>query len=135
VIVISGHGSVDDAAYEEWVRWPNGPIRRDLTRRAVAVQASMTRGCPRHTGRLVSTIRKHDDMTGYNPSVQVICGIEGLTPYLGYILSGTPPHLIRPLHGRALRFTVGGTIVFATLVRHPGTAPNNFVLAALSAAG
>jgi hypothetical protein len=30
-----------------------------------------------------------------------------------------------------LRFMVGGRIVYAKLVRHPGTRPNNFMLRAL----
>lgn len=123
-------GGVDDLRFEAFVYDPAGPIRRDLTRRAVAVQAHMTRGCPRRTGLLASTTRKNDIRTRRGPGIDVLCGRDGMTDYLGYILEGTDPHWIFP-HGQALRFMIGGTVVFATAVRHPGTNPNNFMLRAL----
>jgi hypothetical protein len=121
---------VDSLRFEAFVHDERGPIRRDLTRRAVAVQGHMTRGCPRRTGLLASTIRKNDGVSPRGPEVEILCGRDGMTDYLGYILAGTPPHLILP-HGRALRFMIGGSVVFATVVFHPGTSPNNFVLRAL----
>lgn len=130
ILRASGSGGVNDAQLSAFVHSPVGPIRRDLTRRAIAVQAHMTRGCPRRTGLLASTIRKNDGRSPLGPNVDVICGHDGITDYLGYVLAGTPPHLIHP-HGGALRFMAGGTVVFATVVHHPGTAPNNFMLRAL----
>ncbi|WP_234334281.1 hypothetical protein [Streptomyces sp. NRRL B-1347] len=52
-------------------------------------------------------------------------------PASRYILDGTRPHLIRPRRRKALRFDVGGEIVFAKLVRHPGTRAHNFLGIAL----
>lgn len=124
------HAEVDDLKFELFVHSPNGPIRRDLTRRAGAVQAHMTRGCPRRTGLLASTIRKNDGRSPRGPEIEILCGRDGMTDYLGYVLSGTDPHWIFP-HGRALRFMIGGTVVFATAVFHPGTSPDNFILRAL----
>jgi hypothetical protein len=121
---------VDNLRFDAFVHDPAGPIRRDLTRRAVAVQAFMTRGCPRRTELLVSTIRKNNGHSPRGPEIDVLCGRDGITDYLGYVLAGTAPHLILP-HGRALRFMVGGAVVFATAVFHPGTSPNNFMLRAL----
>jgi hypothetical protein len=45
---------------------------------------------------------------------------------------GTLPHIIRgkrknQYRRRVLRFTRGGTVVFANSVRHPGTRPNKFL--------
>jgi hypothetical protein len=57
-----------------------------------------------------------------------------MTDYLGYILRGTPPHLIRAIENRPnahLRFVAGGQVVFAKVVHHPGTSPNNFLARAL----
>lgn len=48
-----------------------------------------------------------------------------------YVLNGTRPHLIRPRRARALRFEVGGDIVYTKLVRHPGTRANPFLQRAL----
>lgn len=121
---------VDRVRFEAFVHDPGGPIRRDLARRAVAVQAHMTRGCPRRTGLLASTIRKNDGRSPRGPEINVLCGRDGITDYLGYVLAGTPPHLILP-HGQALRFMIGGVVVFATVVFHPGQSPNNFMLRAL----
>ncbi|MDQ0761978.1 hypothetical protein [Streptomyces canus] len=62
-------------------------------------------------------------------------GLEGVIvcdhPAVHYVLSGTRPHLIRPRRAKALRFEVGGEVVFTRLVRHPGTRPNNFLARAL----
>ena len=54
-------------------------------------------------------------------------------PATVYVIHGTRPHIIRPVRARALRFTVGGRVVFATMVRHPGTSANNFLVTALRA--
>lgn len=51
--------------------------------------------------------------------------------YAEFVHDGTRPHLIRPRRARALRFTAGGRVVFARLVRHPGTRPNPFLDRAL----
>ncbi|WP_329173335.1 hypothetical protein [Streptomyces sp. NBC_01477] len=48
-----------------------------------------------------------------------------------YVLDGTRPHVIRPRRARALRFQSGGSTVFAKVVYHPGTRPNNFLARSL----
>jgi hypothetical protein len=40
---------------------------------------------------------------------------------------GTKPHLIMPDSGRILRFNVGGRVVYARKVLHPGTRGNPFL--------
>lgn len=42
-------------------------------------------------------------------------------PYSVYVENPTRPHVIRPRRARALRFEVGGQVVFAGKVNHPGT--------------
>lgn len=46
------------------------------------------------------------------------------TDYAGFVAGGTIPHPIRPVRARVLRFKVGGDVVFAAHVNHPGTQPN-----------
>lgn len=52
-------------------------------------------------------------------------------PATTFVLHGTKPHTIRPRSRKMLRFESGGKTVFARVVHHPGTKPNNFLLAAL----
>ena len=47
---------------------------------------------------------------------------------------GTGPHIIRPRKGKFLRFVVNGKVVFARIVRHPGTAANPYLRPAVSSA-
>jgi hypothetical protein len=111
----------------EYRAWEEGDLRRELVKRAVPVQAAVTRGCPKHTATLASTIRKNDGRDARGIYVDIVVGREGITPYLGYILNGTPPHIIARRNAKALRFIQNGTVVFRVLVRHPGTQPNNFM--------
>lgn len=44
---------------------------------------------------------------------------------------GTRPHIIRPKNKQVLRFRVGGQVVFAKVVHHPGTRAQPFLDRAL----
>ena len=46
--------------------------------------------------------------------------------YGGYVRDGTPPHIIRPKNAKALRFEIGGAVIFAMKVDHPGNKPNPY---------
>jgi hypothetical protein len=59
--------------------------------------------------------------------------IRARAPYAGLVISGTPPHIIRAKDGGALRFQIGGQVVYAAFARHPGTKPNDFFSRALQA--
>lgn len=51
-----------------------------------------------------------------------------------FVVNGTRPHMIFPRRNRPnphLRFTVGGRVVYAKMVSHPGTRPNGFMIEAL----
>ena len=68
----------------------------------------------------------------------IIWRVEGLTgrvvsqaPYSAFVEFGTRPHMIFPRRARALRFEVGGQVVFARYVRHPGTRGQFFMRRAL----
>ncbi|MGW1501186.1 hypothetical protein ACWCQW_21845 [Streptomyces mirabilis] len=63
-------------------------------------------------------------------------GLQGVItcdhPATLFVLEGTRPHIIRPRRAKGvLRFEVDGQVVFAKVVRHPGTRPNNFLARAL----
>lgn len=44
-----------------------------------------------------------------------------------FIEEGTRPHVIRPRNARALRFEIGGRVIFAKRVNHPGYAGSKFL--------
>ena len=46
---------------------------------------------------------------------------------LALVEEGTEPHDIYPVRARSLRFFMGGEVVFAQHVSHPGTKENRFV--------
>jgi len=54
-------------------------------------------------------------------------------PATVFVIDGTKPHDIRAKPGGVLVFVPkgGGNKIFAKLVHHPGTKPNNFLLKAL----
>lgn len=52
-----------------------------------------------------------------------------------YIEGGTKAHVIRPKRARFLRFYVGGNVVYARKVNHPGTAKRPFMENAARAGG
>jgi hypothetical protein len=112
---------------------PTSGLGRDLQRRANRVEIAAKRLCSERTGRLRRTIRQETGRNQHGQYIHVVAG-DATTPYLGYVLYGTDPHIIRPRTKKALRFTVHGRVVFAKVVHHPGNAGRNFLGQALSAA-
>lgn len=60
---------------------------------------------------------------------------ENKAPYANPIESGARPHVIRARKGGSLRFRVGGRMVFAKAVNHPGNKPYRFLYRATNSAG
>lgn len=52
--------------------------------------------------------------------------------YAAAINDGSRPHVIRPRRASVLRFNVGGRVVFARVVNHPGTKGTHFLDKALA---
>ena len=96
-------------------------IRNLIERTTDLAEEEMKRRAPVRKGRLRGSIRKRVDLV--NLEAEVGLGVE----YAIFVELGTRPHIIRPIRAQALRFEVGGEIVFAKLVRHPGTRPQPFV--------
>ena len=137
IVVSSVHGGVNTGEYDRFLNDSRGPVRIDLKRRMAKVKPTVIRTCPRHTGKLVSTVNTSSGLDGEKPYEELSIGRDGETDYLGFILNGTPAHMIYPLANRTnphLRFTVGGAVVFARQVRHPGTRANNFLTRSLDQA-
>ncbi|PWI15947.1 hypothetical protein DI272_18600 [Streptomyces sp. Act143] len=115
---------LDQGRLSRFLRLRGGIVERNLARRTSRV-ADIARGLA--PGSMPQYIDWHIE-EGRD-------GLQGVItcdhPATLYVLEGTRPHLIRARRARALRFEVDGQIVFAKVVRHPGTRPNNFMGRAL----
>jgi hypothetical protein len=83
---------------------------------------------PVQTGRLRSSIRAEPPRIF---SLRGVAKVGSDLEYAGFVNDGTGPHTIRPRTKQVLRFRVGGQVVFAKVVHHPGTRANPFLDRAL----
>lgn len=128
MFTVSTSFSLDRTRIERMLRLPGGMVYRNMERRVRRAEAEAIRRAP---GSMGTTIRSQIQRGPGGEFRGVIRSTHRATIY---VVSGTRPHVIRPVRARALRFTVGGRVVFARVVHHPGTEANNFLAAALRAA-
>jgi hypothetical protein len=122
---------VNHAAIRHLFRDEDGPVGQDLDDMSHRVLNRARTLVGVQSGLLLSTIRRERGQGPRGPYHDVVAGRSGLTKYLGYHMLGSHPHIIRPRRRRALRFTLGGTVVFARRVQHSGTRANPFLTRAL----
>ncbi|MCX5326277.1 hypothetical protein [Streptomyces sp. NBC_00120] len=117
------------------VRLEQGRLARLLRARGGIAERALAR----RTSRVADIARREaPGRMGAYIDWKVVSGPTGLQgvivcdhPAVRYVLDGTRPHIIRPRRKKALRFDVGGRTVFAKVVHHPGTKPNDFLGKAL----
>lgn len=130
MFTVSTSFDLNRTAIERMLRLPGGMVYRNMERRVQRVEAVVRGRAPGSMGQ------------GNNITVQIRPGpggdfqgvINSRHPATLYVIGGTRPHVIRPVRARALKFTVGAQTVYAKVVMHPGTQPNNFLREALRAA-
>lgn len=99
----------------------------EIAARQVVARAKVL--APVDTGRLRASIRVERRSTfGLRQRWTVGSDVE----YAPMVNDGTRPHIIRPKRAKALRFKVGGKVVFARIVHHPGTRARPFLDRALA---
>lgn len=118
---------IDRTRLERLLRLPGGLVHRNMQRRVLRAEETARRLAPGSMGRGISSRVERDgrEIAGY---------ITSSHPATVYVVKGTAPHIIRPVRAQALRFTVGGRVVYARIVHHPGTRPNDFLTQALRSA-
>jgi phage gpG-like protein len=79
---------------------------------------------PVDTGRLRASIRIESRRT---LSLRSVFTIGSDVEYAAFVNDGTRPHIIRPKNAQALRFKIGGRVVYAKVVHHPGTRARPFL--------
>lgn len=105
-----------------------GEARKTIRRRAPEVLNRAKVLAPVDTGRLRASGKiQYSSLFSFRPKATVIFD----TDYAAFVNDGTAPHIIRPRRAQVLRFTVGGRVVFARVVHHPGTRANPFLDRAL----
>lgn len=113
---------LDRAALNRSIR---GASRRELdtTSRQVVNRAKIL--APVDTGRLRASIRVESRRLLTLRSVYTIGSDVSYAPF---VHDGTRPHRIRPKSpGGVLRFRMGGRVVYAKVVNHPGTRARPFL--------
>ena len=121
-----------DANLTRLLSGPDGPVARDLARRAGRVESAAkltATGAPRvQTGRYRASInwRLGRDTRG------LFAEIGSRVPYAYFLEFGTPPHEIRPRFKKALSWR--GALHPVKRVRHPGTRAYLVLTRALRAA-
>jgi len=129
VFSVSTSFNLDRTRIQRMLRLPGGLVYRDMTRRLQRVEAEAVRRAP---GSMGTTIRAQIRSGAGGDFVGTI---NVHHPAALYVIGGTRPHQIRPRRpGGVLRFTVGGRVVYARYVLHPGSKPNSFLTDALRAA-
>lgn len=110
----------------------HGAVERDAQLIMARKAASLTRrisaqakaDVPVLTGNLGRSIEE-DPLQVVGMTVKT--GVTATANYAAAVHDGTRPHIIRPRHGRALKFQMGGRTIFASSVNHPGTRPRPFL--------
>ncbi|MFF1965434.1 hypothetical protein ACFVW5_17835 [Streptomyces sp. NPDC058232] len=115
---------IDSGKISRLLRLRGGRTARKLAERTQRVARIAEREAPGSMGSYI-TWKVTDGPKGLQGVI--VCD----HPKVRFVLDGTRPHVIRPRRAKALRFEIGGRVVYAAYVRHPGTKPNNFLKRAL----
>lgn len=129
MFTVSTSFALDRTRIERLLRLPGGMVYRNMERRVRRAEAEAIRRAPGSMGTTIrSQIRR-------GPGGEFRGVISVRHPASIFVVNGTRPHLIYPRRpGGVLRFTVGGQVVYARFVSHPGNKPNDFLRQALRAA-
>jgi hypothetical protein len=119
---------IDWAAVDRMLNSPTGMVGRDCQQRADRTATAARQFAPGSMSERIPQPQVERSASGPSATIRVHHDA------VGYVINGTAPHQIRPRTRQALRFTVGGRIVFAKLVNHPGTQADDFLNKALPTA-
>lgn len=129
MFTVSTSFNLNRSRVERMLRLPGGLVYRNMERRVRRVEQEAIRRAP---GTMKFGIRTSIQR---GPGGEFRGVVRSTHPASIYVLNGTRPHMIFPRRpGGVLRFTVGGQVVFARYVSHPGTRAQPFLQEALRAA-
>lgn len=109
----------------------DGDVGKDMTRRGTRVQLAAKRQVGKDTHMLERSIVKRFGRGGPGGAGlrgDLIMTVGSDRSYALLHHEGTRPHIIQPRHPNGvLRFVKDGRVIFAKMVRHPGTRPNRYL--------
>lgn len=97
--------------------------RAELKSEAVRMVNLQREEAPKRTGKFARAISYRT----FNEGNALGFRVYSPQPLGTFIVMGTKPHTIVPLHAKALRFMVDGKLIFTQRVHHPGTKANKYV--------
>lgn len=113
----------DPAGMAYTTRAPDGPVGKDLLKRAEKIRALAVRQVGKKTRRLASSIKVEMTLDAQGLAARI--GSSNRIALLHH--NGTRPHLIVAHGVGVMRFTSRGRVVYARMVKHPGTKPNRYL--------
>src|SRR5690606_9664685 len=119
---------IDWAAVDRMLNSPTGMVGRNCQQRADRTAARARQFAPGSMSERIAPPVVRGGPGGPSADITV------RHPAVGYGISGTRPPQIRPRTRHALPLPLRGRVVFAKLVNHPGSQPNDFLNKSLPAA-
>jgi len=114
---------MDHAAYERMVNHPDEMVGRYLTIVAAKLKILAKAQAGYKTGALRNSINYRVVNSG--GGLVAFVGSDNRVAFMHH--EGTRPHIIAARRAQTLRFYSRGRIVYAKVVRHPGTRPNKYL--------
>ena len=112
-----------ETAMDNYLLSTNGQVGRYLARKGHMIESAAKRQVGVSTGALRSSIHMRHFTDPRGQYIKVGSSLS----YARVHQEGAKPHLIRPNTAQMLRFVSKGQIVFAHMVRHPGTPANRYL--------
>lgn len=129
MFTVSTSFALDRGRIQRMLRLPGGMVYRNMERRVRRVEAEAIRRAP---GSMKQGIRVRIER---GPGGEFRGRVTSTHPATIFVVNDTRPHMIFPRRpGGVLRFTVGGRVVYARFVNHPGTKAQPFLQEAIRAA-
>lgn len=114
---------IRDVALNNYLNMPSGQVGKYLARKGRLIEMAARRQVGVQSGALRASIHMRHFTDPRGQYVKIGSSLN----YARLHHEGTRPHLIRPNTAHMLRFQSKGQIVFAHMVRHPGTPPNRYL--------
>lgn len=112
-----------DRAWYEMTRSPTGMVGSYYRREARRIEFMAKRQVGKESHKLEKSI--NHSLYSFAWGILIRVGSDNSIAYIHH--EGTKPHVIIPKTAKTLRFSSRGKIVYAKVVKHPGTKPNRYL--------